>query len=303
LSFCQKYGLERWHEVAPQVAVSITHLEAAAAWLTVTTTFDSFYESAIRKDEINVASKLRIAMSRWPKSFFGLASGVFGSLALFALPVFGLDPAKKLDQYPHRIWTIQDGLPTDGFHSILQTRDGYLWIGTEGGVVRFDGVKFQVFDKTSRHLPGNYVSCLLEDSKGTLWIGTAGGLARYQAGRFQTMGKEAGLDGAYIYGLAEDTEGAIWITADYKLYRYAGNSFTYFDPRKDNPDYGRVAYIKKKNRTGGRSIVLALKKEKMLAGGEIGREPPRIGPSRIQALASHLELQLSVGERSQGTGQ
>ena len=69
---------------------------------------------------------------------------VLGALIL-ALPAFGLDPAKSLTQYLHRIQQIQQGLPQATIFSILQSHDGYLWVGTQRGLSRFDGVRFTPF--------------------------------------------------------------------------------------------------------------------------------------------------------------
>ena len=94
--------------------------------------------------------------------------------------------------------------------AILQTRDGYLWIGTGGGLVRFDGVRFKVFG-LAEGLPSLHVKALLQDRQGAIWIGTANGLCRYQAGKFKSWTKPDGLPADNINGLAEDSEGAIWI--------------------------------------------------------------------------------------------
>jgi ligand-binding sensor domain-containing protein/signal transduction histidine kinase len=156
---------------------------------------------------------------------------------------FALDPTKNLSQYVRQVWTLQNGLPANDVHTITQTRDGYLWVGTEDGLARFDGARFQVFDKGSGQLPGNFIYCLFEDSNGSLWIGTSGGLVRYQAGKFQTMGREAGLADAFVYGVAQDRAGALWISANYKLWRYWENSLTCFDPLEQSGNLGGVVDV------------------------------------------------------------
>jgi ligand-binding sensor domain-containing protein/signal transduction histidine kinase len=92
----------------------------------------------------------------------------------------------------------------------VQTKDGYLWLGTSGGLARFDGVRFKVFGLADG-LPGLYVKALLEDRHGALWIGTANGLCRYWGGRFTSWTTRSGLAGDNISGLAEGRDGAIWI--------------------------------------------------------------------------------------------
>jgi ligand-binding sensor domain-containing protein len=78
---------------------------------------------------------------------------------------------------------MENGLPQNTVQALVQTRDGFVWLGTEVGLVRFDGNGFQVFDKNSTPaLPGNDVRCLLESRDGALWIGTSEGLARWKDG-------------------------------------------------------------------------------------------------------------------------
>jgi signal transduction histidine kinase/ligand-binding sensor domain-containing protein len=180
-----------------------------------------------------VSSQLRSSV--WA---FGLR--ILGVMTILSQPAPCLDTAKRLDQYAEQVWTTRDGLPTDDIQSITQTRDGYLWIGTEEGLARFDGARFEIFDKASGQLPGNYTYCLFEDSKGVLWIGTDGGLTRYSAEKFETVGKDVGLAGASVTGVGEDKDGVVWVAANYKLFRYQAGSFTFFDPVNDRKDLGGV---------------------------------------------------------------
>src|SRR5262245_26419264 len=99
-------------------------------------------------------------------------------LLLAVAPAQGvpLDPARAVTQYVHASWGAGQGLPQTSVVAIHQTRDGYLWLGTQEGLVRFDGVRFAVFDKRNTpELRHGYVSSLLEDRAGSLWIGTVGG--------------------------------------------------------------------------------------------------------------------------------
>src|SRR5271170_4160940 len=82
-----------------------------------------------------------------------------------------LDPHRSLDHYGHQVWRTDSGLPQNTVHSILQTRDGYLWLGTEGGLVRFDGIDFVTFDaQNTPQLESDIVYDLFQDGPGTLWI-------------------------------------------------------------------------------------------------------------------------------------
>src|SRR6266478_5463511 len=102
------------------------------------------------------------------------------------LVALGLFPAKGLAQYRFDNWTTDDGLPQNTVSAILQTRDGYLWLATAAGLVRFDGLRFAVFDKANtKGLTSVRFSALFEDADGSLWSGTEdGGLTRYHNGTF-----------------------------------------------------------------------------------------------------------------------
>ncbi|MFN0084785.1 MAG: two-component regulator propeller domain-containing protein [Blastocatellia bacterium] len=133
-------------------------------------------------------------------------------LLLWEPSVFALDPAKSITQYRHRAWKTEEGLPQLSVQAIIQTRDGYLWIGTQEGLVRFDGVRFTVFDKQNTPgLKNSSINALLDGKDGSLWIGTSGGLTRLKDGRFTTYGSQQGLGHDLVYGLEEDREGNLWV--------------------------------------------------------------------------------------------
>jgi PAS domain S-box-containing protein len=137
-----------------------------------------------------------------------------GVACLFlCLPVFALDPGKKITQYIHNAWTSEQGLPENDVRSIVQTRDGYLWLGTEEGLARFDGVHFKVFEKHSVDaIKNNFILSLFEDREGTLWIGSwGGGLTRFSRGQFETYTESDGLSDDIVNVITEDREGHIWI--------------------------------------------------------------------------------------------
>ena len=100
-----------------------------------------------------------------------------------------LCPQSLAAQYRIESWTTDNGLPQNSVRSIIQTRDGYLWLTTFDGLVRFDGVRFTVFDKSNtKGLSTNRFTALYEDKDGTLWIGTGdGGLTFYRNGEFKTL--------------------------------------------------------------------------------------------------------------------
>jgi diguanylate cyclase (GGDEF)-like protein len=111
---------------------------------------------------------------------------------LLANGAFALDPRRALTQARLSVWTSDAGLPQNTIEAIVQTRDGYLWMGTEEGLVRFDGTRFVVSDRQSAPaLRSAFVSSLFESADGTLWIGTyGGGLARLRQGRIEAFHPE-----------------------------------------------------------------------------------------------------------------
>jgi diguanylate cyclase (GGDEF)-like protein len=127
-----------------------------------------------------------------------------------------LDPDRAPTQYRHDHWSLEDGLPQSSVEAILQTRDGYLWLGTQEGLGRFDGVRFVVYDRSNTPaLQHNRVVALYEDRAGTLWIGTeGGGLTRYRYGEFSTQRVRDGLPDDRVRAIVEDASGQLWIGTD-----------------------------------------------------------------------------------------
>ena len=94
-------------------------------------------------------------------------------VAWFAVSAWALDSTRSLTQYVHRIWTVQQGLPTGTIYDVWQTRDGFMWLATQTGLVRFDGVRFTPAETLYPGLPENlWVRSGFEDAEGALWIGT-----------------------------------------------------------------------------------------------------------------------------------
>jgi signal transduction histidine kinase len=146
-----------------------------------------------------------------------------------------IDPRKSLTQYSRTIWTQESGLPQDTIRAIVQTKDGYLWLGTDEGLARFDGYEFAVFNKTNGDLPDNSITALAAANDGGLWIGTSNGLTEYREGRFQTFTVKQGLPDAAITALLVDRAGALWVVAGVYLSRYQNGQFTNFKPGLDIP--------------------------------------------------------------------
>jgi len=131
------------------------------------------------------------------------------ALLAWCTSAFGLNPALDISQYAHTSWRIRDGFPKGQIASIAQTPDGYLWLGTEFGLVRFDGVRDVAWQgPANQTLPSNNIRSLLVTHDGTLWIGTAKGLASWKGG---TLTQYPQLGGQYIFRLLEDREGTLWV--------------------------------------------------------------------------------------------
>jgi diguanylate cyclase (GGDEF)-like protein len=162
----------------------------------------------------------------------------FALLAAFMLGpgVFALDPGRALTQSRHTVWTQESGLPQNTIVALLQTRDGYLWMGTEEGLVRFDGVRFVVTDRQNAPaLRSSFVSCLAEGPDGTLWIGTyGGGLARMRNGSIEAFHPES-LGSDRIREILWTDEGMFIGTAGGGLLRISGETVTRYTTRDGLP--------------------------------------------------------------------
>jgi signal transduction histidine kinase/ligand-binding sensor domain-containing protein len=130
-------------------------------------------------------------------------------LLIFSISAAALDPDRQISQYAHTAWRIQDGFFTGTPQAITQTADGYLWIGTEGGLVRFDGVRFVPWTPPDgERLPSARIHAVLGARDGGLWIGTSRGLAKWDHQHLKTMQGES----AFIESIVQDVAGRIWVT-------------------------------------------------------------------------------------------
>jgi signal transduction histidine kinase/ligand-binding sensor domain-containing protein len=136
-----------------------------------------------------------------------------GSLVLSILvpiSVHALDPSLKISQYGRTSWLIQDGYLTGAARAIAQTTDGYLWIGTQSGLFRFDGVRFSSQKFLGGHLPSTEIHSLLGAHDGSLWIGTRQGLAHLVHDRLVNF---SGANGS-VFSILEDPSGTIWFSLE-----------------------------------------------------------------------------------------
>jgi len=139
---------------------------------------------------------------------------------LCALAARALEPTTPLANYGRQSWGMENWLPQNTVQALLQTRDGFLWMGTETGLVRFDGNSFLTFDRnTSPALPDSDVRCLLESHDGALWIGTSNGLVRMKHGAVTAFSSKEGLSGNEIRAIIESANHYLWVWTDQGLAR------------------------------------------------------------------------------------
>jgi ligand-binding sensor domain-containing protein/signal transduction histidine kinase len=143
----------------------------------------------------------RMCISRW---FCGCIV-----LVLFqANSVFALNPNRHVSQYGHAAWRIQDGFFGGPVRAITQTNDGYIWVGTEAGLFRFDGARFVEWSSLAAEpLPSKSINAILGARDGSLWIGTDVGLIHKVNDHLTTYLK----DGGFISSIVEDVNGQIWV--------------------------------------------------------------------------------------------
>jgi signal transduction histidine kinase/ligand-binding sensor domain-containing protein len=151
--------------------------------------------------------------------------------AIVATPVMALDPSLALTQYVMSDWQSEEGLPQNSVYSLLQSRDGYLWVGTEEGLVRFDGIRFVVFDKrNTRAIRANWIRVLREANDGSIWFGTiGGGLVRMHRGLFTSFTLRDGLPSDAVWDILEERPGVMIVATDAGVVRLAGGRFEKLD--------------------------------------------------------------------------
>ena len=127
-------------------------------------------------------------------------------------PVLALDPSLRISQYAHTAWTVRDGVFKDPISSIAQTPDGYLWLGTQFGLLRFDGVRHVLWQPPAgQHLPSINIRSVFAASDGRLWIGTQMGLASWKDGTLTLHPEVTGQVGSML----EDRDGTVWAGTRY----------------------------------------------------------------------------------------
>jgi ligand-binding sensor domain-containing protein len=161
------------------------------------------------KSACSVADTKRIPI-RWTVKTFPASVVILAVVGvILCSSAIALAPNRRISQYAHTAWRIQDGFFGGTPEAITQTADGYLWIGTEAGLVRFDGIQFVPWiPPNGEALPSSRIHSLLGTSDGSLWIGTSRGLARWSNGELFTFSAEP----AFVEAIVQDPDGKIWMT-------------------------------------------------------------------------------------------
>lgn len=159
-------------------------------------------------------------------------------LILESLSVLAKTVSHAQSSYAATLYRVQDGLPEDIVQTFAETSDGYLWIGTTGGLVRFDGTHFLVFNSDKNpFFHENSVHCLATSKDGSLWIGTEGsGLIHYRNGVFRAYTAKDGLSDMFVRAIAEDRTGTLWIGTNNGFFQLAGNEVKRLDDTDTLPD-------------------------------------------------------------------
>jgi signal transduction histidine kinase/ligand-binding sensor domain-containing protein/DNA-binding response OmpR family regulator len=162
-------------------------------------------------------------------------------LAAFLLvvpgPALALDPALQLSQYVVDNWQIADGLPQSSVAAIARTPDGYLWIGTQEGLARFDGVRFVTYDNSNvPDFPNKFITTLFVDHTGKLWVGGWSGIVVVENGHVRRFDKSGPLAHVDVRAISEDGEGRVWIGTAHGLFAIHAGDRSLVEPSSELHD-------------------------------------------------------------------
>jgi ligand-binding sensor domain-containing protein/signal transduction histidine kinase len=152
-----------------------------------------------------------------------------GFLLFFTVAAFARDPVPGSRDYVVDTWQAEDGLPQNSVTALAQTRDGYLWVGTQDGMARFDGVRFVTFHALNTPaIHNSRIVQVFEDRRGALWVATeAAGLVRLERGQFTAFNApHRGTAYNYARVLCDDAKGGLWMaTCENQLVRWHDGEF------------------------------------------------------------------------------
>jgi len=216
-------------------------------------------------------------------------------MLLASLGLRAANPSSLPEGYTRRVWQTQDGLPENTVQAFAQTSDNYLWIGTSGGLVRFDGASFVVYDRDNTPaMRENSVFCLAAARDGSLWAGTDGaGLLRYKDGVFRSYRAAQGLTNDFVRAVFQTRDGVLWAGTDDGLFRLNGERLVRVDGTGNIPQL--AVHAIREDRDGnlwvGGSIVIAIR-------GDSAREYHLEGvgsASRVKSISETADGSIWIG--------
>ena len=278
---------------------------------TTSLAFNSRKQKDFRQSPLHLKPALRCAtLGRYRQSSMSIQGfrscvarlTMAGLVLLAPRAATALDPTKSVGQYSLADWQTKDGLPHNLVQAIAQTPDGYVWLATQEGLARFDGVRFTVFDRQSTAaMTANDVETAFVARDGSLWVGVYGGtLLRYQNGSFRSYSNREGLSSATIIALAEDARGDLWIGTDGDgLYRFHDDAFARYTEKDGLVDDSIRCLL------GDREGGVWIGTPSGLGHARDGRFerydfPPRDRPAAVSALAVDGAGRLWVGTDGDG---
>ncbi|MBN1352473.1 response regulator [candidate division KSB1 bacterium] len=178
-----------------------------------------------------------------------------------AFHLFALNPNKRITQYDIRIYQAKDGLPMNSLKKVFQDSRGYIWIGTQEGLVRFDGVQFKIYDK--KEYPGlrcNFIWDIDEDADGILWLAThGGGISCFDGFKFTSYDTGDGLANNIARKIVVAKDNSIWMSTEDGVSHLINNRFINYTPVDGRDVFGIEALLEDQNGrllVGGRSWVI-----------------------------------------------
>jgi signal transduction histidine kinase/CheY-like chemotaxis protein/ligand-binding sensor domain-containing protein len=225
---------------------------------------------------------------------------LLAGLTLLAPRLDAFDSGKPLVDYGHAFWNASNGLPQNTVQTVAQTDDGYLWFGTEVGVVRFNGVEFRVFDKKSTPaISKNNITFLYKTSDGSLWMASMEGtLVRYRDGQFEAFHPSKGLLSDQVIEMFEDPSHTLWIATTSGVTRFHAGVF---DALGDNGDFDSKAVIRFAGDSSGRLWAASATKVFQWTGSHFLRIPASLprGVS-ITSISANKDGELWIGTGANG---
>ena len=166
---------------------------------------------------------------------------IAATLVLYlAVATYAIDPTRKMSQYIHDAWGSERNFPGGQVYAIAQTTDGYLWMGTENGLVRFDGIEFRLFQHADNpQLPAGPVYELIADSYGNLWIKSpVPPIVRYHDGVFEQVLPDLGITQSMITAMCREKNGDVLLWSQKEgFFTYRNGSFARLSPTAGLPGF------------------------------------------------------------------